>query len=350
MTIDDHGGWSGVLGGLSSGADIGAAAAEAVLDVVLAGEATDAQLAAFVVALRQKGETVDEMTGLVRGHARCGGAAEPSAGHDRSGRRRRVRVGQSRGAQRLDDGELRRSWRGRHSLQAWESQGIVDVRVLRSPRGAGCRVEVGKADLEECVREVGLGFAFARTFHPAMRFAGPVRAELGIPTVFNILGPLSHPGRLTRQVVGVPDADLGHRMAEVLLATGSERAMVVTGDGGLDELSTTGPNVVHEIADGVITTSSISPADVGVAVAQHSDLHGGDAQVNADIARRMFAGETGPHRDIVVLNAAAGLVVAGIAADLVDGCERSDAAIDSGAAAERLDRLVALTKEQAARS
>ncbi len=175
-----------------------------------------------------------------------------------------------------------------------------------------------------------------------MRFAGPVRAQLGIPTVFNTLGPMAHPGQLTRQVVGVPDPVVGLRMAEVLLATGSELVLVVTGDGGLDELSTTGPNTIHEVSDGTITTFTIDPSDLGLAPATAADIQGGDAEANAAIAHKIFAGEAGPQRDIVVLNAGAGLVGAGVAADLLDGCERAGAAIDSGAAARCLSQLVEL--------
>jgi anthranilate phosphoribosyltransferase len=206
-------------------------------------------------------------------------------------------------------------------------------------------IELGADAVECCVEEVGIGFAFARTFHPAMRFAGPVRAELGIPTVFNILGPLSHPGRLTNQVVGVPDAETGLRMAEVLRATGSTHAMVVTGDGGLDELSTTGSNVIHHVTADEVVTTTLQPRDVGLAAATIEDLHGGDAEANAAIARAILGGQPGPKTDIVLLNAAAGLVVAGVASDFVDGIERARDAIESGAAFDRLERLAALTAE-----
>ncbi len=342
MTLDDHGGWPVVLGALAAGDDIGADAAEAVLATVLAGEATDAQLAAFLVALRQKGETVEEMTGMVRAMRTAAVPLElpedtidlVGAGGSQLGREAALNVSTmasfvaaGAGATVCKHGNRRAS----------STSGSFDVL-----EGLGVEIELGPEGVEACVREVGVGFAFARTFHPAMRFAGPVRAQLGIPTVFNVLGPLSHPGRLTRQVVGVPDPAVGRRMAEVLLATGSVLAMVVTGDGGLDELSTTGPNVVHEIRDGAVSTSELVPDDLGLARATIDELRGGDAEANAAIARRVLSGEVGPYRDIVVLNAAAGLVVAGVASDLVDGIERAMASIDSGAAADRLARLVDL--------
>jgi anthranilate phosphoribosyltransferase len=348
MSLDDHGGWPGVLGELSAGNDLPADAAEAILATVLVGEATDAQLAAFVVALRQKGETVDEMTGLVRAMR---GAALPlkvpehtidlvGAGGSRMGREAALNVSTMASFVAAGAGATVCKHGNR---KASSTSGSFDVL-----EALGVAIELEAEAVEECVREVGVGFAFARTFHPAMRFAGPVRAQLGIPTVFNILGPLSHPGLLTRQVVGVPDIETGKRMAAVLAATGSEYAMVVTGDGGLDELSTTGPNTIHEVhgAD-TISTITLDPAELGLAAATHADLHGGDAAANAAIAHRIFGGEAGPYRDIVVLNAAAGLVTAGIAEDLGDGCERSGAAIDSGAAAARLSQLVELSQRLA---
>lgn len=343
MEIDTHGGWPGVLGRLSAGEDIGAEAAHAVLATVLRGEATDAQLAAFLVALRQKGETVDELCGLVQAMRE---AAVPlkvppdtidlvGAGGSRLGREAALNVSTmasfvaaGAGATVCKHGNRRAS----------STSGSFDVL-----EALGVHIDADAALVEASVREVGVGFAFARTFHPAMRFAGPVRAQLGIATVFNILGPLAHPGRLTRQVVGVPDAAVGERMAAVLAATGSEQALVVTGDGGLDELSTTGPNVVHRVDDGSIDTITVDATDLGLAPATAEQLRGGDAEANARIARAVFAGEHGPHRDIVVLNAAAGLVTAGVAADLAEGVAAAAGAIDSGAAADRLDRLVALT-------
>lgn len=343
MTLEDHGGWPGVLGTLSAGEDIGADAAYAVLDTVLAGNATDAQLAAFVVALRQKGETVEEMTGLVLAMRH---AAVPlklpadtidlvGAGGSKLGREAALNVSTMASFVAAGAGA---SVCKHGNRKASSTSGSFDLL-----EALGVEIELGAEAVEHCVREAGVGFAFARTFHPAMRFAGPVRAQLGIPTVFNTLGPMAHPGQLTRQVVGVPDPAVGERMAEVLLATGSEVVLVVTGDGGLDELSTTGPNTIQQVSDGKISTTTVNPADLGFAAAVPADIEGGDAETNAAIAHRIFAGETGPRRDIVVLNAAAGLVVAGVAADLVDGCERANAAIDSGAAADRLVRLVELS-------
>ena len=203
----------------------------------------------------------------------------------------------------------------------------------------GISIEQSPAELEAQVDEHRVGFAFARTHHPGMRHVGPVRAELGIPTVFNILGPLSHPGRLTRQVIGASDWTLAHRMAETLRATGSVRSLIVHGDGGLDELTTTGPSRIVSLDDGAITEIEVDAADFGLARVAPGDLAGGDAAANADIANRMFSGEAGPARDIVVFNAAAALVAAGVVDDLGAGVEAAAAAIDDGRAAAKVAAL-----------
>jgi anthranilate phosphoribosyltransferase len=347
MSLENHGGWPGVLGRLTQGQDLTSEASEATLSTVLAGDATDAQLAAFLVALRQKGETVEEMSGLVKAmRAACVPLNVPAdtidlvgAGGSDLGRAAALNVSTIASFVAAAGGAIVCKHGNR---KASSTSGSFDVL-----EALGIAIELGAEAIERCVSEVGVGFAFARTFHPAMRFAGPVRAELGIPTVFNILGPLSHPGRLTRQVVGVPDVETGRRMAEVLRATGSQLAMVVTGDGGLDELSVTGPNTVHTVTPEGVETSTVLPGELGLSTATPEELRGGDAEANAAIALAVLGGEQGPKADIIVLNAAAGLVVAGVASDLVDGIERARAAIASGAAADRLSRLVALTQELA---
>ncbi|NOX28576.1 MAG: anthranilate phosphoribosyltransferase, partial [Actinobacteria bacterium] len=166
--------------------------------------------------------------------------------------------------------------------------------------------------VEQCLADAGIAFVFAKAFHPAMRHAGPVRAQLGVPTVMNILGPLSHPGRIRRQVIGVSDPGLQDLMAGVLANRGSEHAWVVHGHGRLDEIALTGPSRVVEVKEGAISEFEVDPTDLGIARASLDDISGGDAKENAKIAHAIFDGsETGPRRDIVVLNAAAGLVVAG---------------------------------------
>jgi anthranilate phosphoribosyltransferase len=339
--LDAHGGWPGILGTLSAGDDLTADATEAVLGTILSGAATDAQISAFIVALRLKGETVEELTGLQRAML---DAATPldvpegtidivGVGGAPSRRLHALNVSTMAAFVAAGAGAVVCKHGNR---KASSTSGSFD---LLEALGVG--VDISPQELESQVCEIGLGFAFARTFHPAMRHVGPVRAELGIPTVFNILGPLSHPGRLTRQVIGAADWSIADRMIRLLRATGSERALVVHGDGGLDELSTTGPSRVLSLENGEITELTVDATELGLALATADDLAGGGAATNATIARRILDGEAGPKRDIVVLNAAAGLVAAGVADDLADGVIRAAAAIDDGRAAAKLAALVA---------
>ncbi len=336
----DLGGWPTILATLTQGNDLTAETAEACLRTVLAGEATPAQIAAFVVGLRQKGETVEEMTGMVRAMR---AAATPldlpaatvdlvGAGGSVLGREAALNVSTMASVVAAAAGATVCKHGNR---KASSTSGSFDVL-----EALGVAIDIPAEGVETCVTEAGVGFAYARRFHPAMRFAAPVRAELGIPTVFNILGPLSHPGQVTRQVVGVPDPAVGERMIAVLSATGSERTLVVTGAGGLDELSTTGVNVVFELRAGEITRTSLDPTELGLAPASLESIRGGDAETNAALTRALLAGEGGPVHDIVVLNAAAGLMVADEAVSFVVGIEAATHAIESGRAAEVLDRLI----------
>lgn len=328
-----------MLGTLAAGDDLSAEATRAVLGTILAGEATDAQIAAFIVGLRIKGETVEELTGL---QGAMIDAATPLTMPD--GTIDIVGVGGA-ASRRL------------HALNVSTMAAFVVAgagatvckhgnRKASSTSGSfdllealGVDVDIAPAALEAQVRDHGIGFAFARTFHPAMRHVGPVRAELGIPTVFNILGPLSHPGRLTRQVIGVADWSIADRMIRVLQATGSQRALVVHGHGGLDELTTTGPSRMLSLEADEITEIDVDARDLGLAAAAAADLVGGDAVANAEIARRVFAGQRGAPRDIVVLNAAAGMIAAGVVADLGAGVEAAIAAIDDGRVAAKVAAL-----------
>ncbi len=341
--LEGHGGWRAVLGQLSAGRDVETAVAEAAMEAILAGDATDAQIAGFIMSLRIKGESAAEMTGLVR--AMQNAATPLHVGEDAIDI---VGVGGAPSRQK-------------HALNVSTMAAIVAAaagarvckhgnRKASSTSGSfdllealGVAFDVTPQVLAGGIESSGLGFAFARTFHPAMRFVAGVRAELGVPTVFNLIGPLSNPGRVTRQVIGVSDADLGARMIDVLQANGSVHAMVVTGHDQLDEFTTTGPSVVHELRDGNLTTSEITPQSVGLAVATPDQLVGGDASVNAAIATELFGGAPGPKRDIVALNAAAGLVVGGIADSLEHGVGLAGEALDSGAALAKLNELRAYT-------
>lgn len=338
--LDELGGWPQIFGSLLRNDDLTAAQTEAVLGSILAGEATDAQISGFIVALRQKGETTEELVGLVRAmHAAATPLNMPEGAIDIVGMgggpsRRRAAlnvstmacfVAAAAGAVVCKHGNRKAS----------STSGSFDLL-----EAAGVEFDLAPEALEEVVRSTGVGFAFARTFHPAMRHVGPVRMQLGIPTVFNTLGPLSHPAHLRRQVVGVADEAVADQVIEVLQSTGSELAWVVTGDGPLDELSTTGPSTVRELRDGKIRTINIDPASLGLESPNLGDLDGGDAEANAAIMHRLFGGEASAARDIVSLNAAAGLVVAGVAADIAGGLALATDVIESGAVSAKFTQHV----------
>jgi anthranilate phosphoribosyltransferase len=210
----------------------------------------------------------------------------------------------------------------------------------------GVAIELDAAAIRRCVDRAGVGFCFARSFHPAMRHAAPVRAELGVPTVFNLLGPLSHPGRVDRQVIGVSDPTLLELVAGVLAARGVAHALVVHGRDQLDELTTRTVSDVREVRDGDVRAWELAPGDVGLAVAA-DELPGGTPDENARIAHEVLGGALGPARDIVVLNAAAGLYVAGVAPSIGDGVGAAQAALDSGNAVATLEQLVAASNAPA---
>lgn len=339
--LEEHGGWPQILGTLADGEPIGADAARAALGAILAGEATDAQIAGFIVAMKSKGETAEELRGLVEAMRAAAvpldlppGTIDIVGTGGSPGRRTGALnvstmasvVAAAAGAVVCKHGNNRAS----------STSGSFDLL-----KALEVTVGTGPDELGRQVRGIGLGFAYARAYHPAMRNVAGVRTELGIPSVFNLLGPLSHPGRVRRQVVGVADPGRAVQVAEVLRDTGSERSMVVHGHGSLDELSLTGPSVVIELDGGRIRSYEVSPADAGLAPAASEDLRGGDAAVNAAVLRAILAGWRGACRDIVVLNAAAGLMVAGLADDLGSGAEAAAAAIDDGRAAAKLEALIA---------
>ncbi|MEM9131102.1 MAG: anthranilate phosphoribosyltransferase [Actinomycetota bacterium] len=335
------GGWAGLLSEIVDGRDLTRDMAQAALADILAGEATPAQMAGLIVGLRLKGETTEELTGLASAML---AAAEPLRVPDASidivgtggsayGRANALNistmacfVAAGAGATICKHGNRKAS----------STSGAFDFL-----EAIGVGIDMTPAQLEACIAEYGLGFAFARTFHPSMRFVGPVRVELGIPTVFNVLGPLANPGRVTRQVIGTTTVELAAKMAQTLQNLGSELAWVVSGDGGVDELTTTGPTTVFVVTPAAIDRIEIDASAVGLApVASLTELEGGDPAENARIFRAILDGEEkGPRRDIVVLNAAAGLVVAGLADDLEAGVARSEAALDDGRAAAKLASL-----------
>ena len=340
-TLDDYGGWPGVLGTLAAGRDIGPGEARAALGAILAGEATDAQVAVFIVALRIKDPGVGELQGLVEAMRDAAtpldipdGAIDIVGTGGTAGRKTHALnvstmacfVAAGAGATVCKHGNVKAS----STSGAFDLLDAIGVPIGAAPH-----------EVEQTVRSVGLGFAFAKTFHPAMRHVAGVRSQIGIPTVFNLLGPLSHPGRVQRQVIGVPEPSLAPTLAAVLQATGSVRSLVVHGDGRFDEFTTTGPNLVVDLNEGKVTEQRVEAADVGLASATPDELRGGDTAVNARILAGILAGEPGPKRDMVVLNAAAGLVVAGVADDLAAGVEAAAAAIDDGRAAQKFAEVTA---------
>lgn len=341
MTLADLGGWPAVLGALTRRRDLSAEQAGAAMTEILQGQASPAQIAAFIVALRMKGETVEEMTGLL---AAMMDLAEqvPLAGLDvvdtcGTGGDRSSSINVSTIAAFVVAGAGAAVCK--HGNRAQSSQcGSADVL-----EALGVAFELGPEGVAACVEEAGMGFCFAPRFHPAMRHAGPTRRELGVPTVFNFLGPLANPARARRQALGVADPAMGERMIGVLAANGAERALVVYGHDGLDELSTTTTSTVLELREGAVRTYVVDPADLGLRHARPADLKGADAAANADVARRVLGGERGPYRDIVLLNAAAGVVAAGLADHLAGGLEAATAAVDEGRAAAVLERLVTVS-------
>ena len=351
VTFIELGGWPGVLGRLVGGDSLSADEAECALGEVLTGAATEAQIAALAIALRIKGETVDEIHGLVR--AMLAHAEPISVGGDLldvvgTGGDRLGSINVSTLAAFIAAGAGARVCK--HGNRAASSSvGTADVL-----EALGVVADLGASGVASCVAEAGMGFCFAPRFHPGYRFAGPVRRQLGVPTVFNFLGPLANPARARCLLVGVSDGTMAEKMAGVLGANGSRRAMVVYADDGLDELSVASPSTVIELTgDGIdfeLRTWRLDPAELGLPRATLADLSGGDAAFNAAAIRAVLEGREGPHHDIGVLNAAAALVVAGRASDLATGITAANGALNSGAAARVLERLVEVSSREAASS
>lgn len=372
VSFDDIGGWPAVLGRLLAGDELHPDEAEVVLGQILIGAATSAQIAAFVTALRAKGETVGEMTGLVRAMLRhatplpvdgelldtCGTGGDRSASINASTIAALVVAGA--GVAVCKHG-------GRAATSAAGSADVLEA--------LGVVIDLGPTGVARCVAEVGMGFCFAPRYHPAMRHAVPVRRELGIPTVFNYLGPLANPARARLQVVGVSDWAMAAKMLGVLAANGARRAMVVHGASGLDELSTTGPSQMLwfdadegegegegaglrsgaaqiGLRSGAAQTGlppgarqmTVDPAELGLAPATVEDLRGADAAANAAVVRQVLDGERGARRDFVLINAAAGLLVAGKVGDLRAGVAAAAETIDTGNARRVLDQLVEVSR------
>lgn len=333
-----------LLGHVATGAVLTRAEAETAFDEMLSGEVTPAQVGAFLMALRVRGETVDEIAGAVaalrgkmlRVEAPAGAIDVVGTGGDGAGT---FNVSTLAALIVAACGVPV----AKHGNRAFSSRsGASDVLTA-----LGVAVGIAPEAVARCIGEAGIGFMMAQTHHAAMRHVGMVRTELGTRTIFNLLGPLSNPAGVRRQLLGVFAQTWLEPLAGVLRTLGSERVWVVHGSDGLDELTTTGPSTVVELRDGTLRRFTITPEEAGLPRVSAEALRGGDPADNARALRAVLRGEPTPYRDIAVLNAAAALIVAGRAADLRDGASLAQEALDSGAATATLERLIAVSNDTA---
>ena len=354
---EEFAGWPSVLATLSARKALSGGQAEATMRVIFNGEATPAQIGAFLTLLHAKGETAEEVTGLARAMVDAAVPCPLGLGDDAvvvdlvgTGGDRLASINVTTLASFITAGAG--VYVCKHGNRA-ASSAVGTADVLEA---LGVAIECGPEGVAACVRSAGMGFCFAQRFHPAMRFVGPVRKELGVPTVFNYLGPLANPARTRYQLVGVSDPAMGPIMAGVFGATGSRRSFIIHADDGLDELSVTSPASVLEVrglgpvggggggGDFELDEWRVDPGALGLPPATMADLKGGDAAFNAKVIRSVLEGETGARRDIGVLNAAAALMLAGRAENLAAGLGLAAESIDSGRALGVLDALVATSQ------
>jgi len=340
--VSDSRSWPKLLTRLLAGEDLDGADTGWAMDKIMTGEATSAQVAGFAVALRAKGETPAEVAGLVASmlaHAVRVTIPQRAVDIVGTGGDRANTVNISTMAAVVIAGAGAPVVK--HGNRAASSKcGAADLL-----EGLGVTIALPAEAVARTVQDVGIGFCFAPVYHPSYRHAGPTRRELGIPTVFNYLGPLTNPAQPAAGAIGCGNAAMAPVMAEVFAARGAD-VLVFRGDDGLDELTTTTTSTVWEVRGGTVRAVRVDPTTWGLARAEPADLRGGDVEANVAVARAVFAGQRGPVRDAVVLNAAAGLAThAGLSgdlpADMAAGVERAGAALDSGAAADVLDRWVA---------
>ena len=314
--------------------------AAAVMSEIMDGSPTPAQFGAFVAALSVRGETSEEIAGMatvMRARAlrvdagdnlvdTCGTGGDGQNTYNISTAAAFVVAGAG--------GKV-----AKHGNRAATSQcGSADVL-----EALGVKIDLPPEAVAECIRRAGVGFMFAQTYHPAMKFAAPLRREIGIRTVFNVLGPLTNPTGAKRQVLGVGRPDLVGTMAEVLSRLGAEHALVVHGKEGLDELSISGPTLVADARDGRVSRYEIEPGDVGLEPSPIEAIAGGDPEHNASIVRSVLGGEKGPRRDVLLINAGAGVLAAGLAPDIAGGVRLAAESIDGGRARAALESLVELS-------
>jgi len=329
---------------LASGRDLSMEQAAGVLRVIMEGNASETQIAAFLIALRTKGETVDELVGLASTMRRF--AAPVTTGRDdlidtagTGGGRQTFNVSTTAALIAAGAGCAVAKHGNRSATGLSGSADVLEA--------LGVRIDLDPAAVARCIEEVGFGFMFAPAHHGATRFVIPVRKELAVRTIFNFLGPLTNPAGATRQVLGVSDPAFLEVIAGALARLGARKALVVSSADGLDELSTAGATRVVEVDGGELRSYEVVPEDVGLGRSVYEDVAGGPPAANAETARRILAGEQGPPRDLAVLNAGAAIYAAGRADGLEEGVRAAEAAIDSGDATRALDRLVELTAKLA---
>jgi anthranilate phosphoribosyltransferase len=351
MTRDEKfNGWPGLLAHLLDRRDLTATQAGAAITEILNGDATPSQMTAFIVALRAKGETVVELEGMLHAVRSAGMRVDlkpelalraidiVGTGGDNSNT---VNVSTMSALVVAGAGVPV----CKHGNRAASSKcGAADLL-----EEAGVAIELDPHGVEACIIETGFGFCLAAKFHPAFRYTGPSRREIGVPTAFNLLGPMANPAPIANMLVGVAMPNMMAAMTGALSTRGVTSAWVVHGHGGLDELAVSGPNTVFELKDGTVTQFEINAKEFGIASSTLEDVRGGDAAENLAIMKDLFAGKTGAVRDIVTFNAGCALYVSGVAGDVMDGIERARASIDSGSAAEVLHGVAEESSRQLAR-
>ena len=327
---------------LVDGQDLTEEEAAACMEEIMSGEATPAQFGAFVTALHLRGETVDEITGMARVMREKALSVEidgPLLDTCGTGGDAKGTFNVSTAAAFVAAGAGARV--AKHGNRAMTSaSGSADVL-----EALGAKIELSPEGVAECVEKTGFGFMFAQLFHPAMKFAAGPRREIGVRTVFNILGPLTNPADAQAQVVGVADSALAEKLAQVLARLGTKHALVVYGEDGLDEVSVSAITQVYEVKDGRVIASTLHPNDVGLPTHPREAMQGGSPKENADTLKRILDGEEGPLRDFTLINAAAALVAADLASDVRQGLELATEAIDSGAARKKLEAFVKASKK-----
>ncbi len=329
---------------LVEGRDLSQEDAAHVMNEIMEGEATPAQIGAFVTALRVKGETVAEITGMaqtmrvnsLKVQADAGGEELVDTAGTGGDGQNTMNVSTAAAVVAAAAGAKVAKHGNRGASSVCGSADILEA--------SGVKVDLAPDGVKRCIEEIGIGFMFAPVFHPAMRHAAVPRREIGIRTVFNILGPLTNPAGAGAQTLGVADPSYGDKMARALGRLGTNRAMVVYGEDGMDELSITGPTRVWELSGGEVNSYTVTPEDAGLNRASLDDIRGGSLERNLELFRGVLQGVPGPAQDVVVLNAAATLVVSGKADDLRGGISMAREAIDSGAAREKLEAFAALTQ------